>query len=87
MARWARKVSATFEDMPRRLIDAQDDAANVERNAWLERHGLALVDYFSWLRARRPGAALRPPSRRKMLTSWQRRQLDEQLEREGPPRW
>ena len=51
-----RKVG--FEDMPEHLrhVDADSPEELVKAQAeWLEEHGLALVDYFSWLRSRRPG--------------------------------
>jgi hypothetical protein len=68
---------------PRRFLEAWDDAAKQERNAWLEEHGLALVDFMAWKRAQDPSP--RPPSRRKWLSAERLSELDEKLE--GAPRW
>jgi hypothetical protein len=86
MARWQIRTTAGFADMPEPLRHVDADSPRELKQAredWLEEHGLTLVDYFGWLRARRPGAALRPPTRRKWLSPRERAELDERLEREG----
>ena len=83
MARWKRRKTATFGDMPQRLVDAEDDAAKQERNEWLEAKGLALVDFMSWKREQNSAAKLRPPARRRLLRPQERAELDARLEREG----
>ena len=90
MARWREDPkSATFEDMPRRLRPAEGESREqvAARHAWLEAHNLAVVDYITWRAARRPGARLQPPSRRKLMSAADRAELDRRLEREGRPRW
>lgn len=77
MPGWKSQRSASFDDMPKRLVDARDDTEQLE---WLERHELSLVDFFSWRRAQDPSATKRPPARRKLLTQRERAELD--LERE-----
>lgn len=90
MARWLRQESASFEDMRARLRNVGIDSPpelKQQRDDWLEEHHLSFVDFVTWKRARDPLAAQRPPSRRKFMTAEQLRELDEKLEREGPPRW
>ena len=86
MARWKRKKTATFEDLPERLQRSEGESRQTskERFAWLESHGLSLVDYFTWLRAQDPLAAMRPPARRKLMTSEQLAELDAKRELEKP---
>jgi hypothetical protein len=91
MARWAQKVSASFEDMPKRLRHVDADSPpklKQARAAWLEEHSLAFVDFIAWRRAKDPLAKLRPPSRRKLMSAEQLADLDAQREREGEqPPW
>jgi hypothetical protein len=78
-----RKVG--FEDMPERLrpVDLNSpDSLKEERAEWLESNGLALVDFFAWLRTKDPKAGKRPPSRRRLLTQEQAAALDAEIERE-----
>jgi len=87
MRRKASRIG--FADMPKYLrhVDADSPAElKRQRDRWLERHGLALVDLMAWKRAQDPAAALRPPSRRKLMRPEELAKLDEQLEKE-PPRW
>ena len=85
MRRKAPKIG--FDDMPRELHSLEDD--DVERlalrHAWLEGHGLSVVDYFAWLRSRQLGAHRRPSSRRKWMTEAQLAALDAERENEGDP--
>jgi hypothetical protein len=87
MRRKASRVG--FVDMPTHLrhVDA-DSPAEIKRRraAWLEEHGLTLVDLQAWRRAQDPRAARRPPSRRKFMRPEELAKFDEQLEKE-PPRW
>ena len=83
-----RKI--TFRDMPQhlRLVDADSpEELNRQRADWLEERGLALVNYFAWLRTQDPGAGKRPPSRRRLLTQEQAAALDAEIEREERPLW
>jgi hypothetical protein len=78
-----RKI--TFRDMPEHLrhVDADSpEELKRQRADWLEEHGLSLVDYLGWLRARRPGIGLRPPSRRKLMSAEQLARMDAEIERE-----
>ena len=76
MARWRIRESAvTFADVP-------SDLTGRALTEWLSEHGLSVVDYFSWLRNRDPGAEKRPPSRRRLLTQEQAARLDAEIERE-----
>jgi hypothetical protein len=90
MARWAREESATFEDVPEHLRHVDADSPpklKQARAAWLEEHGLALIDFIAWKRAQDPLAKLRPPSRRKVMSPSQLAALDAQREQEGEPPW
>jgi hypothetical protein len=62
MARWKPRKSASFEDMPQRLQDVGPDSPpklKQQRADWLERHGLAFVDFLAWKRSRDPLARRR----------------------------
>lgn len=60
-----RRSSISFEDMPAELQQSkvgESEELTQQRLAWLEANGLALVDFFTWSRAKfRPQ---RVPSRR-----------------------
>jgi hypothetical protein len=91
IGRLKRKAPAvTFADMPSPLLEVGPDSSRAlkeEREAWLEAHNLAAIDFFAWKRAQDPLAALRPPSRRKFLSPKEREALDDEREREGRALW
>jgi hypothetical protein len=70
----------TFADVP-------SDLTGQALTEWLEERGLALVDYFAWLRTQDPEAGKRPPPRRRLLTQEQVAALDDEIEREERPLW
>ena len=85
MARRRRLVSATFEDLPAELEPRERETREVmkARWDWLESHDLSVFDYIGWRREQLPGAALRPPGRRRQMTPDALAELDTRLEREG----
>jgi hypothetical protein len=86
MARWMRRQTKTYEDLPKRLRSQEGEPRSkvIERHWWLERHGLDLVGYLAWERAQRGPHV---PSRRKLMSEQELIEFDARRDKEGDPGW
>ena len=80
MARWRRKQTKGYADLPKRLQWREGESLErrVQRYWWLESHGLSVADYLGWLRAER---GPHTPAQRRQMSPEQRALWDAERER------